>query len=47
MCVIKDPEFTKYLLRIRDGAESIDLNDNITLPRQILILFIDKDQSLL
>ncbi|XP_027182204.1 uncharacterized protein LOC113780620 [Coffea eugenioides] len=46
MRVILDSQFSEFLLRVGEGREPVDLNSEITLSRDLVIPYYDKEKSL-
>nr|XP_027072002.1 uncharacterized protein LOC113696819 [Coffea arabica] len=46
MRAILDPHFSDFLLRIGEGREPVDFDGEITLPRDLVIPYYDKEESL-
>ncbi|XP_027177915.1 ATP-dependent DNA helicase PIF2-like [Coffea eugenioides] len=46
MRAILDPQFSEFLLRVGEGREPIDFSGEITLPRDLVIPYYDKEESL-
>ena len=46
MRAILDPQFSEFLLRVGEGREPVDFDGEITLPRDLVIPYYDKEESL-
>ncbi|XP_027102740.2 uncharacterized protein [Coffea arabica] len=46
MRAILDPQFSEFLLRVGEGHELVDFNGEITLPKDLVIPYYDKEESL-
>ncbi|XP_074560285.1 uncharacterized protein LOC141816402 [Curcuma longa] len=46
MRAILDPIFSEFLLRVGEGRELVDENDDISLPHEIIIPYTEKEESL-
>ncbi|XP_027071746.1 uncharacterized protein [Coffea arabica] len=46
MRAILDPQFSEFLLRVGEGCELVDFNGEITLLRDLVIPYYDKEESL-
>ncbi|XP_027083708.1 uncharacterized protein [Coffea arabica] len=46
MRTILDPQFSEFLLRVGEGREPVNLNSKITLFRDLVIPYYDKEESL-
>ena len=46
MRALSDPQFCDFLLRIGEGKEPTDVNGEVTLPSDIVIPYIDRNESL-